>query len=450
MKKVTAVFLTGVLCMATLCMTACGNQGDVSQGYSASDLAEDITSIAGSENPQDNAQSNSAEASDFSIGRMEGRTYINDYFDFYCALDNNWDIASEEELMEAYYTLHASWQQSSEGIESISWDDASIKTALDKSPLDIQVLTAKGMSRTLTVMIRKTDLSSQEEYDQYLDDYVQSLTTQYTAMSGNAEVMVDTIMFKGQEETCINSAIPTGDQILYQTVMFIHKDGYCATVMAINSVGYEENQTFFDWFGAAEDAVIIEAVPEVQYEVDYLLGSVEENVYTNEALGFRFEGDASCQYASVEELQANEGKAYDKETLNKLLKWGHNVAVAKVKMPNGGFELAMYRRDAEYTPGVMVRGNEELMIQEFEDGMYSSFETYCEQVEVTRCSQESIGEVPVAGVDVKGFYPTTGEWKYMRTLFIQSDDFFGCVMMNAGSEEDLQAMTDLFVKTEAE
>ncbi|MBQ3516290.1 MAG: hypothetical protein IJA29_03615, partial [Lachnospiraceae bacterium] len=87
MKKVTAVFLTGVLCMATLCMTACGNQGDVSQGYSASDLAEDITSIAGSENPQDNAQSNSAEASDFSIGRMEGRTYINDYFDFYCALD---------------------------------------------------------------------------------------------------------------------------------------------------------------------------------------------------------------------------------------------------------------------------------------------------------------------------------------------------------------------------
>ena len=73
-----------------------------------------------------------------------------------------------------------------------------------------------------------------------------------------------------------------------------------------------------------------------------------------------------------------------------------------------------------------------------------------------QCGGSDIGllrndrEVPVAGVDVKGFYPTTGEWKYMRTLFIQSDDFFGCVMMNAGSEEDLQAMTDLFVKTEAE
>ena len=450
MKKILAVALTGVLCVATLCLTACGTQGEGIQENSASDIVDDITALIESEEPQDNAQNSLTEVSDFSIGRMEGRTYINDYFDFYCALDNNWDIASEEELMDAYYNLHASWQQSSEGIETISWDDMSIKTALDKSPLDIQVMTANGMSRTLTVMIRKTGLSSQEDYDKYLEDYVQSLTSQYTAMSGDAEVMVDTIMFKGQEETCINGTIPTGDQIIYQTVMFIHKDGYCATILAINSVGYEENQTFFDWFGAAEDAVIIEAVPEVQYEVDYLLGAVEENVYTNEALGFRFEGDASCQYASVEELQAKEGKPYDKETLNKLLKWGHNVTVSKVKMPNGGFELAMYRRDAEYTPGVMVRGNEELIIQEVEDGMNSSFQAYCEQVEVTRCSQESLGEVPIAGVDVKGFYPATNEWKYMRTLFIQSDDFFGLVMLNAGSEEELQAMTDLFVKIEAE
>lgn len=447
MKKILAVFLTGVICAASLCLTACGIPGEVSQGNSASDITEAGSGAEVSDGTADNSQSNLTEAADFSIGRMEGRTYINEFFDFYCALDNNWDIMSEEELLALYYSTASSIPGATQGVGAITWDDASIKSALENSELDIPVMTANGKATTLSVMIKKTGLSSEKEYEDFLNEYATGLEVQY-ALSGmqGAEAKLSTVSFKGEEHDCIDSKIVLSGQTLYQKIVFVHKDGYCATIMAMCTSGYEDAETFFTWFGDAEDAVIIEEAQEVQYEVDYLIGTVEEHIYTNEALGFRFEGGENCQYATVEELQAKAGKSYDKDTLNKLLKWGNCVTIAEAELSGNSFDLMLYLRDSEYENGVMVRGNEELIIEELKVSMKDSFDAYCEDVEMVDCAEENLGEVPMCGFDIKGNLQGTG--KYIRILFIQNDDFFGCILINGASEEDLQAMTDLLVKIE--
>ena len=70
MKKLLAVVLAGVLCAASLCLTACGTQGGVSQGNPASDITEDGSGSEVSDGTADNSQSNLTEAADFSIAHL--------------------------------------------------------------------------------------------------------------------------------------------------------------------------------------------------------------------------------------------------------------------------------------------------------------------------------------------------------------------------------------------
>lgn len=458
MKKLLAVAVTGVFCVASLCLTACDPLGDVSQVTSVSEITEDESGTEVSEDVQsesaevseevsDSVQSDPAVAGDFSIGRMEGRTYINEYFDFYCALDNNWDISSEEELILANRQSILSWNPSAEGVDTMSWNDASIQNTLENINIDMIIMEAQAPNKALVIMVQKTGFNTEEECTQFVEDYANSMETQYSAWSNNVEVNITETVFKGDQiNDSIDISIESGGQTTYQKLMFIHKDGYCLTIMAISSSSHEEAESFYTWFGNAEDAVIIEDTQEVQYEVDYLIGTVEEQIYTNEALGFRFEGGETCQYATVEELQAKTGKSYDKDTLNKLLKWGNCVTIADIEREGSNLDLMLYLRDAEYESGVTVRGNEEYIIEDLKMSMKESFDAYCTDVELKDCSEESLGEVPMSGFDLKGTFQGTG--KYVRVLFIQNEEFFGCIMLSGADEEELQVMTDLIVSTE--
>lgn len=449
MKKLLVVVLTGVLCATTLCLTACGNQEGVSQGNPASDIIEDISAMAESEESQDDAQSNHTETSDFSIGRMEGRTYINEYFDFYCALDNNWDILSEEELVSENQRIISSWNSSVEGIEDISWSDESFKDMLDNIPLDMQLMVAKGRNESIVIMVKKADFETEEEYTKHLESYANSLEEQYSSWDDNAEVTISEKSFNGYEmHDCIEGKFDINGQSNYQRLMIIREGDYYASILALSSAGFEEIDTFFDWFGDAKDAVIIEAEPEVQYEADYLLGTIEEYVYTNESLGFCFDGGESCQYVSIEELQAKDGRTYDKDTLNKLLKWGNIVVVCDAKVQNGGFRVLLLQRDAEIAEGVTLRGNEEDFMQGVEESTRRSTESICEQLEFNKCTPESMGSVAIGGFDMKGFYSEKEEWKYGRTLFVQTEEFFGCIVLSADNEEEIQRLTDSLTKIE--
>lgn len=465
MKKLLAVVLSGVLCMASLCMTACATGGDVTsqaQDDSVGGISEhasaEVQNDSVSEIPeytsdevQESSENGFVEEDNKFIGRMEGRTYINEYFDFYCALDNDWDISSEEELILANQELILSWNPFIEGADAISWNDTYVKDALENVSIGMQLMEAKGKNKALVIMVQKTGLTTAEEYTKFLEDYVETTEEQHSVWADNVEVNVSKTVFKGDQiKDSIDVSIEYGGETNYQKMIFIHKDGYCLTIMTISSLSYEEAESFFDWFGDAEDAVIIEEEPEVQYEVDYLLGTVEENVYTNEVFGFCIEGDEACQYASVEDLQSAEDVTYDKDTLNKLLEQGHLVKVAGAYFPNGKINLSMFHRDAEFRDGtvIIIRGNEERVIQVYEESTESTFQSHCEQVELESCSSEILGEIFVDGFDAKGIERETGQYIYARTLFVQSDDFFGSVILSSTSEEEIQRMTELITKIE--
>ncbi len=449
MKKILAIVLTGVICMASLCMTACTSEEAVPQEYITSEIAEVLEEYSEpmSEEASESFESGFDAESDAFIGRMEGRTYINEYFDFYCAMDNNWDITSEEDLILSNQQSILSWNPSVEGVDALSWNDASVGNMLEKISIDMILMEAKARGKSLVILVQKTGFTTEEECSKFLEDYAESMETQYSSWTDNIEVNVTETTFKGDQiNDSIEMSIEYNGQTTYQKLMFMHKDGYCLTVMGISSSSLEEANSFYEWFGDAEDAVIIEAVPEVQYEVDYLIGTVEEQIYTNEALGFRFEGGEDCQYATVEELQAKAGKSYDKDTLNKLLKWGNCVTIADIECSGSNLDVMLYLRDAEYEDGIQVRDNEELIIEDLKLSVQESFNAYCEDVELTDCPEESLGEVPMSGFDIKGTFQ--GTEKYVRVLFIQNEDFFGCIMISGADEEELQAMTDLMVKIE--
>ena len=173
MKKLLAIVLTGMICVASLCMTACTSEEAVPREYITNEIAEVLEehSEPMSEEASESFESGFDEESDAFIGRMEGRTYINEYFDFYCAMDNNWDITSEEDLILSNQQSILSWNPSVEGVDALSWNDASVGNMLEKISIDMILMEAKARGKSLVILVQKTGFTTEEECSKFLEDY---------------------------------------------------------------------------------------------------------------------------------------------------------------------------------------------------------------------------------------------------------------------------------------
>ena len=174
------------------------------------------------------------------------------------------------------------------------------------------------------------------------------------------------------------------------------------------------------------------------------LGHVDDNVYTNDTFGLRFEATDDWYIASPEEMAQIQGMAADAvedEDLAQQLRESGSIYDFYAQNTENSANINVIIQDVGLLQGLLIANSNKLIeqsIPQVETALKSA------GYEVTRCEQDT---VTFKGEDrdcIATEFTTQGIEVSQRQVYEVSDNFLAIITVSAASAEDAQAVFDLF------
>lgn len=396
------------------------------------------------------SKSEETEADSFSVGRMEEQTYINEYFDIQYTIDDEWKVSGDEELVEAYNEVCKNLQ---EDIWLSSMDDAEVAEVVKKQDIEVPIMVAGGSTGSVMIYAgyEMTDPTGSDFYSAYMNEWMKEIKA---AVSGpeneNVKVYLDTALFQGKEIDCINCSYTRNGVCVYQKTVALYEGTYRISIMALSYVSFDDAQRMLDGFGTSTEPAVIESAVNLPEKAktdtaSYVVGSLADNVYTNEALGLKCELDDTWEFDSVEILQQEENMIYDDESVNAAMKQGQKICVMRARCPEFIVAVSIIKAEAVLNGG-QLDGREEAFEASYEEMLNAQLPQLYEQFEIEKSIVEVMGEEAYSCFDISVSHE--GEEFCQRNVFIKNNDFFGTITIKGKDKESVHTVLDCFSKYE--
>lgn len=206
------VFILLFVTCFILMFSACGND----------DVSGTVSEISSDES----AASSDSEA--FSFGSTEGYVYENKFLGIGCELDSDWEISSQEEILEMC-----------ELTEDVLEDSDALSKALEETTVlyDFFATNTKN-NQSINICLEKISLlSPYNSPDAYVESSIEPLKEAFTS-AGYTDVAAakDTTTFMGEEHNCIRLQATANDTTIYEKIVCFSRENY---MVVLTVFGYD-------------------------------------------------------------------------------------------------------------------------------------------------------------------------------------------------------------------
>lgn len=194
--------------------------------------AEEAAEAEKSEAPE--ADTTEGQEADFKLGQVSGNSYYNETFKLACELDEDWTVATREQIDEIYgYTYSV---LSDNDLSDLLSEGSNIADLYAENiygdTLNIQISKLNALSTLQTLLV--SDETLVEETLKSMETYKDSL---FAALNlSNAQMEAGTVDFLGKETPCIQlsgiMSTEAGDYSFFETIVLYQSLNYLATITA--------------------------------------------------------------------------------------------------------------------------------------------------------------------------------------------------------------------------